>query len=75
MLFRVRSARNTDFHAVADNFHQSAVITHGIAARHARRQASSENAPLFARYFPVMGFLAKKVLEDEGITIGQTSKL
>ena len=60
---------------MADNFRQLAVIAHGIAARHARRQASSENAPLYARYFPVVGFLAKKVLDDEGITIGQTSKL
>ncbi|KAI9441903.1 kinase-like domain-containing protein [Lactarius indigo] len=43
-----------------------AVIMQGIAARHARRQASSEQAHLYAGMFPVFGSLARVVLEDEG---------
>ncbi|KAH8985557.1 kinase-like domain-containing protein [Lactarius akahatsu] len=43
-----------------------AVIMQGIAARHARRQASSEQAHLYAGMFPVFGRLARVVLEDEG---------
>ncbi|KAH9009900.1 kinase-like domain-containing protein [Lactarius pseudohatsudake] len=43
-----------------------AVISQGIAARHARRQASSEQAHLYAGMFPVFGGLARVVLEDEG---------
>lgn len=43
-----------------------AVIMQGIAARHARRQASSEQAHLYAGMFPVFGGLARVVLEDEG---------
>jgi len=52
-----------------------AVIAQGIAARYARRQASSENAPFYSRFFPVIGLLAKKALEDEGIIVGSTSRL
>ncbi|KAI9507758.1 protein kinase subdomain-containing protein PKL/CAK/ACAD [Russula earlei] len=43
-----------------------AVILQGIAARHARRQASSEHAHIFATRFPLIGKLALRVLEDEG---------
>ncbi|KAF8472391.1 kinase-like domain-containing protein [Russula ochroleuca] len=43
-----------------------AVISQGIAARHARRQASSEQAHLYAATFPLIGLLARRVLEDEG---------
>jgi len=52
-----------------------AVISQGIAARYARRQASSETAYKHATMFPMVGNLARKVLEDEGIKIGATSKL
>ena len=38
----------------------------GIAARHAQRQASSEQAHLYAAKFPLVGKLARQVLEDEG---------
>ena len=38
----------------------------GIAARLARRQASSEQAHFYARWFPQFGGLARRVLEDEG---------
>ncbi|KIL68737.1 hypothetical protein M378DRAFT_8198 [Amanita muscaria Koide BX008] len=44
-----------------------AVILQGIAARFARRQASSERALIYARGFPLLGYLALKVLEDEGV--------
>ncbi|PFH52166.1 hypothetical protein AMATHDRAFT_2412 [Amanita thiersii Skay4041] len=44
-----------------------AVIAQGIAARYARRQASSENAWKYATGFPLMGYLALKVLEDQGV--------
>ncbi|KAK2463098.1 hypothetical protein APHAL10511_004753 [Amanita phalloides] len=51
-----------------------AVICQGIAARSARRQASSENAGKYAETFPFLGRLALKVLEEEGIdvTLGRT---
>ncbi|KAI9452375.1 APH-domain-containing protein [Lactarius psammicola] len=45
---------------------RSAVIMQGIAARYARRQASSEQAHLYANGFPQFGGLARMVLEDEG---------
>ena len=38
----------------------------GIAARRARRQASSEQAHIYADWFPRFGGLARRVLEDEG---------
>jgi hypothetical protein len=43
-----------------------AVIAQGITARHAQRQASSEQAHLYAAVFPLMGKLARRVLEEEG---------
>ncbi|KAF9486034.1 kinase-like protein [Pholiota conissans] len=52
-----------------------AVISQGIAARYARRQASSEIAYLHVDGFPVIGALARKVLEDEGIAILPPAKL
>ncbi|KIK95761.1 hypothetical protein PAXRUDRAFT_826682 [Paxillus rubicundulus Ve08.2h10] len=52
-----------------------AIISQGIAARFARRQASSEQAFVHKRLFPVVGNLAKVVLEDEGYTIGNKPKL
>ena len=54
---------------------QLAVISQGIAARFARRQASSEQAHIQIRLFPAVGHLAKAVLEDEGYIIDNRSKL
>jgi len=52
-----------------------AVISQGIAARFASRQASSEQAFVHTRTFPIVGDLAKAVLEDEGYIIGGKPKL
>ncbi|KIJ65969.1 hypothetical protein HYDPIDRAFT_87245 [Hydnomerulius pinastri MD-312] len=52
-----------------------AIISQGIAARFARRQASSEQAFVHTRLFPVVGHLAKVVLEDEGYIISSKAKL
>ncbi|KAG0708611.1 kinase-like domain-containing protein [Suillus ampliporus] len=52
-----------------------AIISQGIAARYARRQASSESAFVHPQFFPVVGRLAKLVLEDDGFTIGAKPKL
>ncbi|KAF8151192.1 protein kinase subdomain-containing protein PKL/CAK/ACAD [Pholiota molesta] len=52
-----------------------AVISQGIAARYARRQASSEKAHLYVYAFPIIGALARKVLEDEGVAILPRTKL
>ena len=46
---------------------QLGVIAQGIAARFARRQASSEQASKFAESYPIFGFLALQVLENEGV--------
>ncbi|KAH6914018.1 protein kinase subdomain-containing protein PKL/CAK/ACAD [Coprinopsis sp. MPI-PUGE-AT-0042] len=51
-----------------------AVISQGIAARYARRQASSEQAYIHASMFSIIGKLAKVVLEDEGIAISEQQK-
>jgi len=48
------------------NLLRSAVIMQGIAARLARRQASSERAHIYVSWFPRFGGLARRVLEDEG---------
>ncbi|KAH7903344.1 kinase-like domain-containing protein [Hygrophoropsis aurantiaca] len=52
-----------------------AIISQGIAARYARRQASSEQAFVHPHLFPVVGHLAKVVLEEEGFNIGTKPKL
>lgn len=54
---------------------RSAVISQGIAARFALRQASSEKASIHTRLFPVMGRIAKTVREEEGYVVGIKSKL
>lgn len=54
---------------------RSAVISQGIAARFALRQASSEKASIHTRLFPVMGHIARTVLEEEGYVTGIKSKL
>ena len=43
-----------------------AVIAQGIAARYAQRQASSEQAHLYAAVFPLMGKMARRILEEGG---------
>ena len=53
---------------------QSAVIMQGIAARYARRQASSERAHTYVVGFPYMGHLAYKTLVEAGVA-GTKSKL
>ena len=67
MLFRVRhhlsfSPSPPQYYG-ADSFlftlpFQLAVISQGIVARHARRQASSEQAHVYASKFPLIGELA-----------------
>lgn len=48
----------------------------GIAARYARRQASSEKAQLYVETFPIMGEAAFKTLLEAGvIVIGKKAKL
>ena len=48
------------------------IISQGIAARYARRQASSEQASTHVQLFPVFGMLARKTLEREGANIEQS---
>jgi hypothetical protein len=45
-------------------FIQLAVISQGIAARVARKQASSERAYLHAKAFPLIGKVAKNIIEE-----------
>ncbi|EGN92738.1 hypothetical protein SERLA73DRAFT_98766 [Serpula lacrymans var. lacrymans S7.3] len=52
-----------------------AVVSQGIAARYARRQASSEQAYVHLQLFHLVGKLAKILLEDEGYKVGVKSKL
>ncbi|KAF8178678.1 hypothetical protein K438DRAFT_1844217, partial [Mycena galopus ATCC 62051] len=47
-----------------------AVISQGIAARVARKQASSERAFIHAKAFPLIGAIAKTVIEESGSSIG-----
>ena len=76
MLFRVRQssgdARLTRLTGLGPKL---SVISQGIAARYARRQASSEHAHLHVVGFPVVGKLARIVLEDQGIRFDRRSKL
>ncbi|TFK23135.1 APH-domain-containing protein [Coprinopsis marcescibilis] len=51
------------------------VISQGIAARYAGRQASSEQAYLHVKMFPIIGQLAKAVLESKGIRLLPAAKL
>jgi aminoglycoside phosphotransferase (APT) family kinase protein len=48
------------------------IIAQGIAARYARRQASSEHAHKYVAIFPLVGRLAISVLEDAGIKVQQS---
>ncbi|KAI0313307.1 kinase-like domain-containing protein [Amylostereum chailletii] len=51
------------------------IIAQGIAARQARRQASSEQASSYGLIYPVFGELAVASLESEGIRLPTSSKL
>ncbi|KZT21077.1 kinase-like protein [Neolentinus lepideus HHB14362 ss-1] len=51
------------------------VIAQGIAARYARRQASSEQASRYVNMFPVIGELAIRVLEDAGHKLESRARL
>ncbi|EIW54435.1 kinase-like protein [Trametes versicolor FP-101664 SS1] len=53
---------------------RSAIIMQGIAARYARRQASSEKAHLYVKGFPLMGQLAYSTLVEAGVA-GTKAKL
>jgi hypothetical protein len=76
MLFRVRRSRMVYMFCQTNRAESKlSVISQGIAARYARRQASSEHAHLHVLGFPVIGKLAKTVLENEGIEFHQKSKL
>ncbi|KAJ7782630.1 kinase-like domain-containing protein [Mycena metata] len=51
-----------------------AVISQGIAARVARKQASSERAYLHTQAFPLIGKFAKIVIEETGVDIEGRAK-
>ena len=78
MLFRVKRPNWNSYlvlHLLMSFFEQLAVISQGIAARYARRQASSERASMYARSFPIISSLAKISLEREGISLESAAKL
>ncbi|KAF8520271.1 kinase-like protein [Hysterangium stoloniferum] len=51
-----------------------AIISQGIAARYARRQASSERAFMSMTTFPKIGLLARDILQEEGV-FGEKTRL
>ncbi|CAL1711401.1 unnamed protein product [Somion occarium] len=51
------------------------IISQGIAARYARRQASSERAFIHAQLFPIVGKMALVTLQDGGESIQEKPKL
>jgi hypothetical protein len=53
---------------------QLSIICQGIAARYARRQASSEAAFIQQKIFPLLGQLARQTLEDAGYKIEDSPK-
>jgi hypothetical protein len=54
---------------------QLSVISQGIAARVARKQASSEQAFMHTKKFPLIGKMAKMVIEETGGKIETQAKL
>ncbi|KAI9062733.1 kinase-like protein [Trametes sanguinea] len=46
---------------------RSAVVMQGVAARYARRQASSDKANLYKQNFPSIGLLAHRTLVEAGV--------
>ncbi|KAK7036460.1 hypothetical protein VNI00_011657 [Paramarasmius palmivorus] len=57
------------------NMFRGAVISQGIAARAARRQASSENPEIYAKSIALFSDMSRRILEDEGIKVELDSKL
>ncbi|KAF9268533.1 APH-domain-containing protein [Marasmius fiardii PR-910] len=57
------------------NMFRGAVISQGIAARAARRQASSENPEVYGHSIILFGDLARAILEDYGYKIDLHGKL
>jgi hypothetical protein len=53
---------------------QLSVISQGVAARYARRQASSESAFIQQKLFPVFAALARQALEDAGLHVADSPK-
>jgi hypothetical protein len=75
MFFRVCSLKAVSITQLFNIFPKLSVISQGIAARYARRQASSEQAYIHVAGFPIIGMLAKVVLEGEGVVFSPKSKL
>lgn len=74
-LFRASLSYLLCFSLVLIDVLQGAIIAQGIAARYARRQATSEHAHLHAKTFHIFGKLAQKVLQDAGITVTSKARL
>jgi len=53
-------------------FFRLAVIVQGVAARHARRQASSEKAAQQGAMFPLFGLMARQVTLESNDTARDT---
>jgi hypothetical protein len=60
---------------LSDEGLQLSVISQGIAARYARRQASSEKASMHTQFFPFIGTLAIAAIEDAGQSLEPSAKL
>jgi len=76
MVFRVSCAIIFLLRSITKAPMKLSIIAQGIAARYARRQASSEKASLYAKSFPFIGLLAKKILDEQGVSIpSRTAKL
>ena len=75
MVMRVSEQGRSTLANAANGSRQLAIISQGIAARYARRQASSEQAFMHINIFPFVGQVAKTVLEEEGYKVGSSSKL
>ncbi|KAG6902760.1 hypothetical protein C0995_011908 [Termitomyces sp. Mi166 len=72
-LFKVSS--DIDLFRMISDSDQLGIISQGIAARYARRQASSEHAYMHAAGFQIIGNLAKIALETEGVLLVPKPKL
>lgn len=66
MTFRVRQNFDAGYSYELTLYHilQLSIILQGIAARYARRQASSANAKMQGEVFPVLGLLAKEIYQE-----------
>ena len=75
MLFRVGGSIPVSMRTYSYLRGQLAVISQGIAARYARRQASSEVAFIQVKMFPILANLAKNVIEEAGFAVNRKSLL